>query len=99
MQHSLTTVDYPWKDLDNPRVSSNGGLVDKAGDHYWSPTMLGDSAGAYRTAVNAAAGSQKIFSTFACDAGRQNQPPVFVRDHSSQSQVERGRGEYVGCRV
>ena len=85
MQHSLTVVDFPWRDVDNPRASVDGTLVDADGDHYYSPSLLDEADGRFRTAASAAAGSQQIFSTFACDAGTSNQPPVFVRDQISKS--------------
>ena len=62
-QHVLNTIDFPFNDVDNPKDAIN----------HIANQQLGWNLGSGQAIV------QNVFSMFGCDAGLQNQPPVFVR--------------------
>jgi len=84
MMHSLLVVDAPFLDVDNPSVAT----VDAPNDHILTPNE-GESLAhlsPFSTIANrmtrkgsfTQAASSLLFSTYPCDAGKENQPPRFV---------------------
>jgi hypothetical protein len=67
-QHVLNTVDFPFLDVDNP-AAGNDKHISNDKVNWKGPDILkvGQSI------------IQNVFSMFPCNAGTENQPPVFVQ--------------------
>jgi hypothetical protein len=70
-QHVMNTIDFPFKDMDNPVLTNNH--IDNE-NFNWAPKQQTGGGQAIM---------QNIFSMFGCNSGTENQPPVFTTSLTS----------------